>query len=60
LCDHIYKVAQAFSSFYTECPILVDDTPHDVRASRLSLAQLTLRQLEMGLNILGIDAPERM
>ncbi|MDB2437916.1 arginine--tRNA ligase [Hellea sp.] len=60
LCDHIYKVAQAFSRFYTECPILVDDTPHDVRASRLALAQLTLRQLEMGLNILGIDAPERM
>jgi len=60
LCDHIYKVAQAFSRFYTECPILVDDTPHNVRASRLSLAQLTLRQLEMGLNILGIDAPERM
>ena len=60
LCDHIYKVAQAFSRFYTDCPILVDDTPEDIKASRLALADVTLRQLEMGLNILGIDAPERM
>ena len=60
LCDHIYKVAQAFSRFYTDCPILVDDTPEDIKASRLALADVTLRQLEKGLNILGIDAPERM
>ena len=60
LCDHIYKVAQAFSRFYTDCPILVDDTPEDIKSSRLALADVTLRQLEMGLNILGIDAPERM
>lgn len=60
LCDHIYKVAQAFSRFYTDCPILVEDTSADVRASRLALAELTLRQLEMGLNILGIEAPDRM
>jgi len=60
LCEHIYKLAQAFSRFYTDCPILVDDTPEEIRASRLALAELTLRQLEFGLNILGIDAPERM
>ena len=60
LCDHIYKVAQAFSRFYTDCPILADDTPDPVKASRLALSELTLRQLEKGLNILGIDAPERM
>ena len=60
LCEHIYRTAQAFSRFYTECPILVDDTPEDVRASRLTLADLTLRQLEDGLNILGIEAPDRM
>ena len=60
LCEHIYRTAQAFSRFYTDCPILVEDTPDDVRASRLALAELTLRQLEDGLNILGIEAPERM
>jgi len=60
LCDHIYRVAQAFSRFYTDCPILVDETAEDVRTSRLALAELTLRELETGLNILGIEAPERM
>jgi len=60
LCDHIYRVAQAFSRFYTDCPILVDETAEDVRASRLALAELTLRELETGLNILGIEAPGRM
>ena len=60
LCDHVYKLAQAFSRFYSDCPILADETPNDVKASRLALAELTLRQLEHGLHILGMDAPERM
>jgi len=60
LCDHVFRLAQAFSRFYTECPILAGDTPKDIKASRLSLAETTLRQLEHGLHILGIDAPERM
>ena len=60
LCNHIYGLAQAFSRCYTNCPILVDNTPEAVRASRLSLAKATLEQLEHGLNIIGLDVPERM
>ena len=60
LCNHIYGLAQAFSRCYTNCPILVDGTPEAVRASRLSLAKATLEQLEHGLNIIGLDVPERM
>ncbi|CAM3715372.1 arginine--tRNA ligase [Litorimonas haliclonae] len=60
LCDHIYRVAQSFSRFYSECPILAEDIPDDVKTSRLALAELTLRQLEKGLTILGIETPERM
>ena len=60
LCEHIYRVASDFSRFYSECPIMVDGTPDNVRASRLSLAKLTLVQLEMGLDLLGIETPERM
>ena len=25
LCDHVYRVAQAFSRFYADCPILSED-----------------------------------
>lgn len=60
LCDHVYRLAQSFSRFYAECPILVDDTAPDVKASRLALAETTLRQLEHGLDILGITTPDRM
>ena len=60
LCDHVFRLAQAFSRFYTDCPILAGDTPAAIKASRLSLAETTLRQLEHGLYILGIEAPERM
>jgi arginyl-tRNA synthetase len=60
LCDHVYRVAQAFSRFYADCPILSEDTPRHLQSSRLSLAKLTLLQLEKGLYMLGIEAPERM
>ena len=60
LCDHVYKLAQAFSRFYTDCPIVKDEVPANVKSSRLALAAVTLTQLETGLNILGIDVPERM
>lgn len=60
LCEHIYRVAQSFSRFYADCPILADDVPSDVKASRLSLAKATLAQLEHGLNLLAIEAPDRM
>ncbi len=60
LCEHIFSLAQSFSRFYTECPILQDGIEADVKASRLSLAQTTLRQIEMGLDILAIEIPDRM
>ncbi|PHR61703.1 MAG: arginine--tRNA ligase [Robiginitomaculum sp.] len=60
LCDHVYSLAQAFSKFYADCHILAPETPDTVKSSRLALAALTLRQLELGLDILGIEAPERM
>lgn len=59
LTDHAYSLAQAFSAFYAACPVLgADDAA--VRASRLALAALTLKQLEIALDLLGMTAPERM
>ena len=60
LCEHVHRVAQSFSRFYAECPILADDVPDAVKASRLSLAKAALAQLEHGLDILAIEAPDRM
>ena len=60
LCEHIFSLAQSFSRFYTDCPILQDQVADDVKASRLALAGMTLRQLQRGLDILAIEVPERM
>lgn len=58
LAEHAYALAQAFSGFYTNCPILPSEGA--VRASRLALAAATLKQLTLTLDLLGIDVPERM
>jgi arginyl-tRNA synthetase len=59
LCEHVFELAQAFSRFYAACPILPEKDA-DKQASRLALAELTLRQLETALDLLGMDTPERM
>ncbi|PVM84715.1 arginine--tRNA ligase [Caulobacter radicis] len=59
VAEHAYKLAQGFSKFYAACPILGADEPA-VRASRLTLAQTALKQLELALDLLGVETPERM
>jgi len=58
VAQHLYELASLFSGFWTNCPVLKAEEP--LRSSRLALADLTRRQLKRGLNLLGIDAPERM
>lgn len=59
LCDFSYNLATAFSRFYAECPILNEEDA-SVRASRLALSSLVMRELELVLSLLGIEIPERM
>jgi arginyl-tRNA synthetase len=58
LCGHLFEVARAYSVFYEECPVLAAEP--EVRASRLALCALTLTVVVQGLDLLGIEAPERM
>ena len=59
LVEHTFALAQAFSTFYNNCPILQEARP-EIRSSRLALAATTLRQLELALELLGVETPERM
>ena len=59
LCEYIYKLAQAFSSFYGNVHILSEED-EVLRASRLLLSQKVADQLEQGLSLLGISIPDRM
>ena len=59
LAVYLHKLAQDFASFYENCPVLVIDDKSTMN-SRLALCSLTARTLSTGLNLLGIDSPERM
>ena len=59
LAEHAYRLAQAFSKFYSACPILAPG--HEAtRGARLALTEAVLRQLETALDLLGIQTPDRM
>ncbi len=59
IAEHAYKLAQAFSKFYAACPIF-REVDEKTAGSRLALAGATLKQLEIALDLLGIETPERM
>ena len=58
LCTYLFDLAQSFTSFYEACPVLKADP--STRAFRLRLCEQTARVLAKGLDVLGIEAPERM
>ncbi|AQQ69808.1 Arginine--tRNA ligase [Limihaloglobus sulfuriphilus] len=59
LTGYLYELAQKFSGFYTNCPVLT--ASQESLASRLALCKLTEVTLEHGLKkILRIDVPEKM
>jgi arginyl-tRNA synthetase len=59
IADHAYRLAQAFSKFYSTCPVLGAEDEL-IRGSRLGLAKTTLHQLETSLALLGLETPDRM
>ncbi len=60
MARQLLALARAFSGFYTNCPILKDETSPEARDARLSLCVATARALRQGLFLLGIEAPEEM
>ncbi len=58
LCTYLFELATTFTVFYEACRVLTDD--EDLRSSRLGLCDLTARVLELGLSLLGMEAPEQM
>jgi len=59
LTVYLYELAQKFSAFYTNCPVLVAGP--DKRPTRLLLCDLTARTIRHGLQeLLGINVVEQM
>ena len=59
ICAFIYETANAFNRFYHETRILNEEDPLR-KASLIRLLQITRRELETGIDLLGFSAPEKM
>ncbi len=58
LADYLFDLSQAYSSFYQNVPFLKAD--EGVRESRIRICTLTATTLKQGLDLLGIETPERI
>ncbi len=58
LCTYLHELAGEFSTFYNADRVMVEDKT--VQARRLLLCARTLRVLETGLRLLGLETLERM
>jgi arginyl-tRNA synthetase len=59
LTAYLYELAQKFSAFYTNCPVL--KAKPDKRPTRLLLCDLTAKTIKHGLSeLLGIEVVEQM
>ena len=56
LCTYLYEVAQEFSRFYENVQVVGSE--YEVERGAIVLAYLKV--LKHGLNILGIEVPEKM
>jgi arginyl-tRNA synthetase len=59
LCSYLYELASRYTAFYESCPVLKAESA-ELRDSRLLLSQVARRVLSLGLDALGMAAPERM
>lgn len=59
ICQYIYELANGFNSFYHDTKIVAEEK-ETRRDSYIGLLSLTRRVLEVCIDLLGIEAPERM
>jgi arginyl-tRNA synthetase len=57
--NYVYELAKAFSTFYHECPILIEED-ENVRNLRLAISRMTAKIIASGMKLLGIQVPDRM
>jgi arginyl-tRNA synthetase len=58
LATYLYELASEFHGFYESCPVLSAESSK--RETRLLLCDIFARLLQTGLDLLGIQVPEKM
>jgi arginyl-tRNA synthetase len=58
LADYLYDLSSSYNTFYQNVPFL--KAPEGARESRVRLCGAVVKVLRQGLNLLGIETPERI
>jgi arginyl-tRNA synthetase len=58
LTDYLFELAKLANSFYQSLPVLKAEK--GIKEARLALIKTVAKTLKTGLNLLGIEAPEKM
>lgn len=59
LCSYLYDLGKIYNRFYADCPIAKAES-EDLRVARLILSKCVSLVMKQGLELLGIEAPNRM
>ena len=59
VCSFLFELSNTFNSFYHENKIVAEEN-EDKRNGFIALICLTLKLLETGIDLLAIEAPEKM
>lgn len=59
LCNYVFKLAQAFNSFFDKHSIIRAES-ESIKVIRLMLAQMTATTIKNTMRLLGINVPDRM
>lgn len=59
ICTYLHNLAQYYNTFYNQHSILSADNQSQIEL-RLGLTAATAQVIKNGLNLLGIEAPEKM
>lgn len=59
ICNYLYELTTALNNFYEKCPVLKADSTQE-KNFRLTLVDVTRDVLRQGMQLVGMEAPERM
>lgn len=59
MSNYLYELSRCFNKFYAHAPILKCEQ-EDLRKMRLTLVAMAMQTLKKGMNLIGMQPPERM
>ncbi len=59
IANYVYELVKDYNQFYHDIPILKTENK-SLKAFRLQMSQFTARTIKNGMQLLGIDVPEKM